>query len=92
VDINSLDHNKQSPLCYAVGNNHVECVRILLDLGANPNLVQNWGNTPMHVAASTICSREILQMLLDAGGDVDLKNEHGESVLDVLKSYKRQNG
>lgn len=90
VDVNSLDHNKQAPLCYAVGNNHPDCVRILLDHGANPNLVQNWGNTPMHIAASSVCSRKIFRMLSEAGGDAQLKNERGESVLDVLKIRKRE--
>lgn len=90
VDVNKLDHNKQAPLCYAVGNNHSDCVRILLDHGANPNRIQNWGNTAMHIAASSVCSRETFAMLLDAGGDLNIKNDEGETVSQVLKKFKRQ--
>jgi hypothetical protein len=90
VDVNELDHNKQAALCYAVGNNHAECVRILLDQGADPNRIQNWGNTAMHIAASSVCSRAIFAMLLKAGGDVNAKNDKGETVVQVLKQFDRQ--
>jgi ankyrin repeat protein len=91
VDVNELDHHKQTPLCYAVGNNHPDCVRLLIDHGANPNRVQNWGNTAMHIAASSVCSQETFAMLLAAGGDVNIKNDEGETALHILKKYKRQN-
>jgi len=89
VDVNKLDHNKQAPLGYAVGNNHPECVRILLDHGANPNRVENWGNTALHIAASSVCSQPTFAMLLEAGGNVNVKNDAGETVLDVLRKYNR---
>ena len=90
VDVNQLDHNKQTPLCYAVGNNHLDCVRILIDHGADPNRIQNWGNTAMHIAASSGCSRETFLLLLAAGGNVNIKNDEGETVLQVLKKHKRE--
>ena len=91
VDVNALDHNKQTALCYAVGNNHAECVKVLLAHGANPNRVQNWGNTAMHICASSVSSKEIFQMLQKAGGDVNMKNDEGQSVLDLLKQHRRRN-
>jgi ankyrin repeat protein len=90
IDVNLLDHNHQSPLSYAVGNNHADCVRILLDHGANPNKVQNWGNTALHVAASSACSEETFAVLLEAGGDVNAVNDEGETVLQVLSKFQRQ--
>ncbi len=90
IDVNSLDHHSQTPLCYAVGNNHADCVRILIDHGANPNRVQNWGNTALHIAASSICSKETFAMLLAADGDVNAVNEAGESVLQVLAKFGRE--
>jgi len=89
VDVNCLDHNKQTPLCYAVGSNHPDCIRILLDHGADPNQVQNWGNSVMHIAASSGCSRDVFAMLIEAGGDVNAKNDEGETVLQVLSKFKR---
>lgn len=90
IDVNSLDHHQQSPLSYAVGNNHAGCVRILLDHGANPNKVQNCGNTALHVAASSACSEETFAMLLEAGGDVNAVNDEGETVLQVLSRFQRR--
>jgi hypothetical protein len=89
VDVNALDHNKQTALCYAVGNNHVECVRILLDHGADPNRVQNWGNTAMHICASSVSSKEIFRILVKAAGNAGICNDRGESALDLLKKHKR---
>ncbi|MFI4862001.1 MAG: ankyrin repeat domain-containing protein [Phycisphaerales bacterium JB063] len=85
ANVNSLDHNKQLPLMYAAGNNHPDCVRILLDHGADPNKVQNWGNTPMHCCNS----KTVFRMLLDAGGRTDIKNDRGETVVDELELYGR---
>jgi hypothetical protein len=89
-DVNKLDHNGQTPLCYAVGNNHGECVRVLLDNAASPNRVQNWGNTALHICASTVSSKDIFRMLLAAGGDVSIRNERGESALDLLEKHGRR--
>lgn len=90
VDVNALDHNKQCALAYAVGNNHVDCVQILLEHGANPSLVQNWGNTPMHCCASSASSKKIFRMLRKAGGSIDGKNDNGETVTDLLKQFGRE--
>ena len=89
VDVNTLDHNKQFALCYAVGNNHAGCVQILLEHGADPNRVENWGNTAMHIAAQCQSSHQIFSMLINAGGDVDKKNDSGETVPQILMKYDR---
>jgi hypothetical protein len=89
-DVNKLDHNGQTALCYAAGNNHGDCVRVLLDNGAEPNRVQNWGNTALHICAQSVSSKEIFRMLLAAGGDVSIRNERGESVLDLLEKHGRR--
>ncbi|XAL99838.1 ankyrin repeat domain-containing protein [Phycisphaeraceae bacterium D3-23] len=83
TDVNRLDHNNQLPLMYAAGNDHPDCVRILLDHGADPNKVQNWGNTPMHSCRS----KDVLKMMLEAGGRTDIKNDRGETVIDQLRLY-----
>ncbi len=89
VDVNALDHNQQAPLGYAVGNNHPECVRVLLQHNADPNRVQNWGNTQMHICASSGSSKRIFDLLREAGGKLDTLNDNGESVIDLLKQFGR---
>jgi len=90
VDVNALNHNQQAPLSYAIGNNHPDCVRVLLNHGADPNLVQNWGNTQMHVCASTVSSKSIFAMLVEAGGDLTATNGDGKTVTDLLAEYGRR--
>lgn len=90
IDVNALNHHEQSPLSYAVGNNHIECVRILLRHGANPNRVQKWGNTPLHICASGISSKEIFELLIDAGGDLTIRNGAGKTPVEAMGRKRRQ--
>ena len=89
IDVNQLDHHMQTALCYAVGNNHIECVEILLANGADPNVVENWGNTAMHICASTRSSKDIWSKLVEHGGVPQAKNDHGESAFDQLRTLNR---
>ena len=89
INVNTLNHNKQSALYYAVGNNHSECVQVLLANGADPNLIQNWGNTPMHICATSVSSESIWKMLLASGGDPDLENNEGQTASMQLRSMGR---
>lgn len=89
IDVNSQDHNKQTALCYAVGNNHIDCVDVLLANGADPNVVQNCGNTAMHTCASTVSSRQIWRRLVEHGGDAQVKNDQGETASNLLRDVGR---
>jgi len=72
-------------------------IRRLVDLGADVNAVENlYGETPLHKAARVSLSeyasdadRKQLQLmfevLLDAGADIQAKNENGSTVLDFIK-------
>ncbi|XP_011692189.1 PREDICTED: serine/threonine-protein phosphatase 6 regulatory ankyrin repeat subunit B [Wasmannia auropunctata] len=57
-----------------------ECVLILLQSGANPNLTINDGQTPVHVAASH-GNLATLLLLLDNDGDPMFKSKKGETPL-----------
>jgi hypothetical protein len=89
VNVNQLDHNKQLPIAYAVGNNNFECVKLLLGHGADPNCVQNWGNTTMHICASTASSKEIWQLLIAHGGNPESQNDDGKSARQLLQDTGR---
>lgn len=82
VDVNTLDHHKQLPIGYAVGNNHIECVQALLIHGADPNRVQNWGVTAMHDAIGS--SKPIWQLPVANGGDPKAKNDDGQTAIELL--------
>ncbi|KAK3157982.1 hypothetical protein QOZ80_2AG0131250 [Eleusine coracana subsp. coracana] len=53
VDINTVDEESgDTPLAYAVRGGGVNTVRYLLDHGANPDMSDNKGSTPLHLAAA----------------------------------------
>jgi ankyrin repeat protein len=77
-------------------------VRVLLDGGANPNVVtkvgvesgafmRDWrtrGETPLHRAAA-FASEETVQVLLDAGARADAKDANGDSPLSWASVHLR---
>ncbi len=68
-------------------------VRLLLDHGANVNVVDPLGRTPlMYAAASDLQALDVVKLLLERGADVNAKSAHqgrdtGQSVLDIAKLH-----
>ena len=63
AEINVGDSKNMTPLCWAVIRNDLQAVEILLAFGANPNIVDDWGRTPLYFARNT----GICKALLKAG-------------------------
>jgi ankyrin repeat protein len=69
----------------AAGVASIDVTRVLLEHGASPNWQDEAGNTPIH---RVIASRMVLdpakfiQLLLDFGADVSLRNRKGRTALD----------
>ena len=61
---------------------HADVVRVLLDAGANPNVRQSAGWTPLHAAAMNGDLTSV-ELLLDSGADPAATNEEGRSVVDL---------
>lgn len=66
----------------AVSRLHADVVRILLDAGANPNVRQSAGWTPLHAAAMNGDLASV-DLLLASGADPSATNEEGRSVADL---------
>lgn len=80
--------NKKTPLHTAHFPDKVE---LLLSWGANPNLQDSNGDTPLHIWASSSWdedSVEVCEMLLNKGADPTIKNNLGQTALDVAKWKK----
>src|SRR5690606_29157590 len=48
--INIQNHMKRTSLHYAVITNHEEIVKFILELGADTNMRDSYGNTPLYYA------------------------------------------
>lgn len=88
---NIVDHNFQTPLMYAIGNNHHESVVRLVQLGADVNLITPNGETALHFAASTLCSYSTFEYLVLNGGKIDIKDFQGRTSKDLLVLNERKN-
>ncbi len=81
ADINVQNKDGLSVLSCAVGHRHTETVRFLIKRGADVNLADRKnGETPLMMAALG-CELPILDLLLDAGADVNAVDKQGHSAL-----------
>lgn len=80
ADLDELAPRDVSLLMYEIAKKNEIAVRALLAAGANPNALSNAGASPMAVAAASDNPR-LLEMLLDRGGDPNLKNKKEEPLL-----------
>lgn len=81
--INEYDKDHKTgftPLLQAIDDNNVPCVKLLLSLGADPNIgpnpvysIRNCLSAPLHVACKN-GNDEIVRLLLSAGAKIFIKN------------------
>lgn len=81
-NVNKPSSNGTTALHWAVHNDNPAMVAALLGAGAEVNVVNDYGATPMGEVALT-GNAAILEMLLDAGADVESANAEGQTALMV---------
>jgi len=95
IDINKPGPNENTLLYLAARNGHTKIVEWLIQKGANVNVTQNTGSTPLHVAAYR-GQLEVCKILLQHKEiQVDIKNNHGltameEATTEVLPLFKNK--
>jgi ankyrin repeat protein len=78
ADVNAADIDGYTPLCGAAAYGHSEVLRMLLEAKADVNATTKSGETPLWAAArSTVC----YQRLLEAGADIKVRDNTGQSLL-----------
>ncbi|MDJ0925630.1 MAG: ankyrin repeat domain-containing protein [Acidimicrobiia bacterium] len=78
-----------TPLLAAIMNSRSSAAAVLLELGADPNGVHDIYGTPVH-AATAAGNPQLLELLLDAGGRPDIRDQQGQTALQVLASSREQ--
>ena len=79
----------ETALHWAVSRQHSEIVAMLLDAGADPNVPDNDGYTPLHdVAEMGDCppARTMREVLLAAGADPTRREKNGRTPSDLAES------
>ncbi|XP_065556118.1 serine/threonine-protein phosphatase 6 regulatory ankyrin repeat subunit C-like [Artemia franciscana] len=77
-----------TPLHHAVISGDLEVIKMVLDKGADVNARDIYGESPLHLAASSRCSQTVVKRLLKLGADVHIRNENGESPLHLAASQE----
>jgi len=80
-DINAVNLNGYTALHLAITNAPLEAVNILLENGADPNVQNALGNTPLHLAALYGYFRRTMKSLFEHGAEPDLRNSYGYTAL-----------
>lgn len=78
-----------TPLFKAIGSrdSDIPVINMLLKYGADPNVKESRGNTPVIMAAG-LGRYDIAYVLLNNGADYSLKNNYGENLLDRIDSMR----
>ena len=78
---------EMTALVYSAKKGHIDCLRVLLDAGADVNAKNEDGNTSLIYSAKK-GHTDCLSALLDAGADVNAKDKNGVTSL----MYSARNG
>ena len=84
--VNQTTFNGRPALLDASLNGHTEIVRLLLENGSNPNIIDNDGRSAL-MAASLKGYTETVQLLLEAGADPNIIATIGVTALMIASQY-----
>lgn len=85
ADVNELDYNNISALFYACQNGHYEMAKSLIQNGANLEVKDRFGKTPLSMAVfwykvnNNVSDGKLIKLLIEAGADINAKNNAGVS-------------
>jgi ankyrin repeat protein len=91
VDINARTGNGSYALNNAAVENEVEVMRVLLDRGADPNVQNSQGDTPLICATKYAGGKAVtVKMLVEAGTDLTVRDHKGKTALDYASAQDQQ--
>jgi ankyrin repeat protein len=91
TDVNARTSNSSYALNNAAVENHVEVVRLLLARGADPNVQNGQGDTPLICATKYAGGHAAtVKVLVEAGTDLAITDGKGNTALDYAKAKEQR--
>lgn len=87
TDINTRNAEGMTPLMIAAGSDSPNLLMELINRGADINAQSVAGWTALMYAAKSSTNREVLEILLLGGADLELSNENGETAVDIARRH-----
>ncbi len=88
VDIRAKNNEGKTALSSLARLNRVDLIKELIRRGADATVIANDGTTVLFDATDELsdCNPKIIQLLIDAGTDVNAKNNKGKTYIEVAES------
>ncbi len=95
VKVDDVDGKGQTALHFAAYKSNDNVVKYLIDKGANPNIYDKSGRSPLHVAAQERKGNPIIDLILEAQkvkgiGDVNDQIKQGRTALHFAAAYSNE--
>ena len=93
LDLNTLRKHRRgmwTPLHWVAQRGLTEGIACLLANGADPNITDDKGRTPMHIIAQKGVGKNQVQLLIGHGGDINIRDVDGKTPLDYAQKAKRK--
>lgn len=87
AEVNKVIGFGKTPIFYAVQNNHLEMVKLLMEKGAKINVRDDEGRGPLTMAAIK-GNDAMVKAMIEAGGDIDSKGKEGMTALMIYADKK----
>lgn len=80
TNIDNIDNEGNTLLYHACRKNFKNIIKFLLEKGANPNISNNEGNTPLHIVMDLRCNIiDIIKILIKYGANINTINKAGSN-------------
>ena len=79
-----------TPLHWVAQRGLTNGVACLLANGADPNVTDDKGRTPMHIIAQKGVGKNQIELLIEHGGDINSRDADGKTPLDYARKAKRK--
>ena len=93
LDINARQqhrHGMWAPLHWLAQRGLTHGLACLLENGADPNVTDDKGRTPMHIIAQKGVGKNQIQLLIEHGGGITIRDAEGKTPLDYARKAKRK--